>query len=113
MTNGTADPQTARWHADKRFPVAMVLTIMIQTFGIVWVAAQAFFQLEELMKDVAATQARVGQLEAKLVVQDRTDAVIAEQLSATNENLSLLRADVRDTNELLRSLFQQRQRISP
>jgi len=113
MTKFQDDPQTSHWHADKRIPVALIFAMLVQTGGIVWGAAGLYFRVGELTKDQTNTSARVGQIEAKLAAQDRTDAVIAEQLAATNENLGLLRADVQATNQLLREMFQSQRRSSP
>jgi hypothetical protein len=39
------DPAEASWHFDRRIPIALIVTIAIQTFGIVWWASWANSQI--------------------------------------------------------------------
>ena len=37
--NGRDDPASASWHLDRRVPIALIVSIAIQTAGIVWWAS--------------------------------------------------------------------------
>lgn len=39
------DPAEVSWHFDRRIPIALIVTIAIQTFGIVWWASWANSQI--------------------------------------------------------------------
>lgn len=39
------DPAEASWHFDRRIPIALIVTIAVQTFGIVWWASWANSQI--------------------------------------------------------------------
>lgn len=59
----------ARWHLDKRVPIALIVTIAVQTAGIVWWAAQATERIASLERrvEVSAPQAdRLTRVEVKL-----------------------------------------------
>jgi len=74
----------ARWHLDKRVPIALILTIFIQTVGIVWWAA--------------TVTSRVDRLEEKAnIAQELNNRVIRmeEQLKASNRILYDIRTEIR------------------
>lgn len=100
------DPQTSHWHLDKRVPLALIVTIAIQTAAALWWAASVTFRVDGLIDNQAETKNRIAALEHQIVLTDRQSAVIEQQLKATNDNLSRLRADVQETNALLREAFQ-------
>lgn len=62
------------WHLDKRVPIALIVSILMQTGGIVWWGATASERLNALERkaDAAATQPeRLARVETKLeAVQD-------------------------------------------
>jgi hypothetical protein len=63
-----------RWHLDKRVPIALIVTIILQTGGIIWWAASANERLATLERraDATAPQSdRLTRVEVKLeVVQE-------------------------------------------
>lgn len=54
MTDKKREP----WHLDKRVPVALILTLMFQTFGAIWWAATMSERMNSLEREV---QSREGQ----------------------------------------------------
>lgn len=62
------------WHLDKKVPIALIVSILLQTGGMVWWAASATERLNALERkaDVVAPQAeRLARVETKLeAVQD-------------------------------------------
>ena len=82
------DEERQHWALDKRVPIALIVTLGVQTMVIVWWAATASFRLDQLEHKVekAAPQAeRIIRLEEKLgVVQQgitRIEALISRQLA--------------------------------
>ncbi len=68
------DKSDSSWHLDRKVPVAIILTLMMQTAGIVWWGATASERLNALERkvDLAAPQAdRLTKVETRLeAVQD-------------------------------------------
>lgn len=57
------------WHLDKKVPIAMIMTIILQTAGIIWFAAGIVHRVESLERESLArgTQAdRITRLEVRL-----------------------------------------------
>lgn len=50
----------SQWHLDKRVPIALVVTIMLQTAGIVWWAATLTANQERLNEKVVEQQAQIN-----------------------------------------------------
>jgi len=42
-----------RWHLDKRIPVAILITLLFQTMGFVWVVAKMSAQIDTNTRDIA------------------------------------------------------------
>lgn len=72
------DKSDSSWHLDKKVPIAVILTILLQTGGIIWWGATASERLNALERkaDLAAPQAqtqgdRLTRVETRLeAVQD-------------------------------------------
>lgn len=65
-------PDDTGWHLDKKVPVAIILTLAIQTGGIVWWGATTSERLNTLERSAAAAAAQPERL-AK--VETRLEAV--------------------------------------
>ncbi len=76
MSNGYDD---RHWHLDKRVPIALIITIVMQTIGIVWWAAslsERVATLESRFDGLATHQARIVRLEEKQnAVYQRLDRI--------------------------------------
>jgi Tfp pilus assembly protein PilO len=63
------DPATGPWHLDKRVPVALLLAIVIQTFGVGWWAAsisERVSSLESTRTEDKGTGSRLAVLESQM-----------------------------------------------
>lgn len=58
------DPASGRFHIDKRVPVALLLTLMVQTGGVIWWAASISAAQEQAALDAKRTEIRVDRIEA-------------------------------------------------
>lgn len=57
------------WHLDRRVPIALIMTIVIQTAGMVWWASNLSTRVEQLERQHAAIQPqaeRIIRLETQL-----------------------------------------------
>jgi len=52
MTQDERDYERA-WHLDKKVPIALIVTIAIQTAGIIWFAAGLFYRVDALEKQTS------------------------------------------------------------
>ncbi|MCV6577445.1 MAG: hypothetical protein OIF58_17110 [Cohaesibacter sp.] len=65
MPNNNREP----WHLDKRVPVALIVTLMIQTFGVIWWAASMSERvnfLERQMQERSDQSERLTRLEVNM-----------------------------------------------
>jgi hypothetical protein len=63
------DPATGPWHLDKRVPVALLMAILVQTFGMGWWAAsisERVSSLENTRTDGKDTGGRLMVLESQM-----------------------------------------------
>ena len=70
-----------RWHLDRRVPIALIVTIVMQTIGIVWWAASISARvdvLERRLEEARHNQSRIVRLEANQnAVYQRLDRIEA------------------------------------
>lgn len=81
MPENSTNTDDGRWHADKRIPIALIITILMQTAGGVWWAA--------------TTESRVGVLE-KWVEDNKT----------VSKELTVIRTKQDNITEMLRRIEQ-------
>lgn len=82
MVRATDDDRA--WHLDKRVPIAMIITLALQTCAIVWWAATVQSRVEVLEKKVDRTEGQAGKI---IRLEDRLDH-IAETLTRIERALS-------------------------
>lgn len=81
------EPENARWHLDRRVPLAIIATLAMQTVGAVWWAAslnQRVAQLEDDRHDRSDQTGRIIRLETKMdqatVVLERLESKLDRSL---------------------------------
>lgn len=87
------DEATGKWHLDKRVPITLIVTIIIQTVSFVW-----FF---------SKMDSRIGSLESGAIVQKERDA---GQDNNAKEALANLRGDIREIDRKLDRLIERGQK---
>ena len=96
MANG---PDDRHWHLDRRVPIALIITIVMQTVGIVWWAAslsERVTVLEQQFNGMTTHQARIVRLEEKQnAVYQRLDRIEAIQRRIESKIDRLLIGDFR------------------
>lgn len=98
------------WHLDRRVPVALILTIALQTGTGIWWAASTHYRLGRVEQDLRKTestesdhQRKFEQLRSNSTSQRIQSAVILEQVNATTSNIALLRDDLKELTRIIRS----------
>lgn len=91
------------WHADKRVPIALILTIAIQTAGGVWWAAT----VTEQIKNVAAVQqedrARINANLTAISTLNRSEAAMDQRLVSIEASQRRIESSVTEILQYLRS----------
>jgi Tfp pilus assembly protein PilO len=83
----THDKPEAAWHLDKRVPIALIVTLAIQTSGLVWWAASLSGRVDTNARDIARTSGEVAVLRDAAQTQ-------AVQLGRIEEQITGLRTDI-------------------
>ena len=78
------DQDQSRWHLDKRVPIALILTISLQTIGLVWYVPKLDSRVEALeifaadnkglLTDSAVLRTRLDNIERSLLRIERAVA---------------------------------------
>lgn len=104
-----ADPNDiTHWQFDKRIPLALIVVLLAQGGTGVWWASNMSLRMNEIERKTTSLTANNSVLQNELMTQARNNAVMLEQISNTNQNISRLESELRDTNGLLRELLTNR-----
>jgi len=79
--------QQDSWHLDKRVPLALILTSLLQIVSIVWIAAQ-------MNADIATNKENIQRLDSNVVTLQREANAQAVQLGRIEEGISGMRRDM-------------------
>jgi hypothetical protein len=85
--------EAGKWHLDRRVPITLILTIVIQTFSFVWF--------------IGKMDSRIEHLETGSVVQKERDN---GQDTTAKEALANLRADIKEIDRKLDRLIERGQK---
>lgn len=83
------DPAGESFHVDKRIPLALIVTLLIQTGGIAWWASAISSAQAEATKERVKIETRVGQVEASR--DDLKERVIRIESKIEGQNETLQR----------------------
>lgn len=100
----TAEP----WHLDRKVPLALIVTIVLQTGLGVWWAASLTGEVSRALATNDTQDGRLRDLEAVTQTQQVAAATINAQIGAMRETLEQVRQDQRETNSLLRQYLETR-----
>lgn len=94
------------WHLDKRVPVALIATLLLQ-FGLaVWWASQADSRMTASEAANTRQDAQISAVEAMTNSQAVSNATLAAQMIGLREAVDDLKTAQRETNDLLRKMMQ-------
>lgn len=103
------DPSREPWHLDRKVPLALIVTIVLQTGLGVWWAAGLTSRVDRAMQVNDDQDERLRTVEATSQAQQVAAATITAQIGAMRETLEQVRQDQRETNSLLRQYLERRQ----
>lgn len=87
------------WHLDKRVPISLIATIIVQTAAFVWLIAQMDSRIAENERRIAEHERGAG-AQMALVNQNVTSvAVINETLRNVEQSLGRIEAALKDERE--------------
>ena len=93
------------WHLDKRVPITLIFTLIVQSSVGVWWAAGLTERMGQIERRQTAQGVRSEQADETLAEQSRRIAVLSEALANTNRNLERVNGEIANTNALLREFL--------
>lgn len=96
MTDDSPPPYEAEWHLDKKVPIALIVTIILQTGVFIWWAARIDFRTQALESYHTTDSLRIDALERERVPNGEFRAETKAKLDGIKETVTeiknLLRA---------------------
>jgi hypothetical protein len=83
-------PTTEPWHLDKRVPIALILTLLAQTVGIVWWAASLSGQVQDHGRRIGVMEAQDMRAEGEARRINEILARLDERMQAQTQILRRL-----------------------
>jgi hypothetical protein len=100
----TETQDAGAWHLDKRIPIALIFTLIVQTAVAVWWLADLSSRVDSATAVNARQDAQITAAEAALNSQEVNAATTAAQLVAVRESLGELKEGQAELTRLLREL---------
>lgn len=91
-----AQTQSDSWHLDKRVPLALIMTSLLQIMSIVWIASQ-------MNADIKVNRDNINRLETNYSELQRASNAQAVQLGRIEEGISGMRRDMQSVLEVIRN----------
>lgn len=98
------------WHLDRRVPIALILTIALQSASAIWWASSISHRVSQVETTQRTASGRAERVEGALADQGQRLAVLTEAVANTNRNLERLQGEIASTNSLLREMLANRYR---
>lgn len=99
------EPQdTGAWHLDKRIPIALIFTIILQTGLAVWWVSNLSHRVDTAIQSNLQQDVRIAATEAAQNAQAVNAATTSAQLTGVRESLVEMKTAIGEMNRLLRDL---------
>lgn len=82
--------ETTSWHLDKRVPVVLIVTLLVQFAAVVWAFSSAFKDIEVNRDALVKAEVRLSFVERNLGSQAVQLGRIEEQISSVQRTLNRL-----------------------
>jgi TolA-binding protein len=99
---------TEPWHLDRKVPLALIVTIILQTGLGIWWASGLTSRVDRAMQVNEDQDRRLRDVEGVAQAQQVVAASITAQISAMRDTLEMVRQDQREMNNLLRQYLEAR-----
>lgn len=96
MSEGEQRDGDSSWHLDKRVPLALITTSLLQIVTIVWIASQMFSGIGMNKENISKLDTAVSSLQREANTQ-------AVQLGRIEEGISGMRRDIQAVLEVIRA----------
>jgi TolA-binding protein len=93
------------WHLDKRIPIALIVSLIIQTGVATWWMADLSARVDTATTDNIAQDVRITAVERLANSQEVAAATIVANINAMRESITELKAEQSETNALLRQFL--------
>lgn len=80
-------PAAEPWHFDKRVPIALIVTLVVQTAGMVWWAATLSSRVEDQTRRLVALEGSRDAAQAMTAALRSDTAVLRAEADATRRQL--------------------------
>ena len=94
------------WHLDKRIPIALIVTLLLQFGFAVWWASQADSRMSAAEQANTRQDSQIAAVERATNSQAVSNATVVAQMGGLREAVDDLKAAQRETNDLLRQMMQ-------
>lgn len=101
----TQEQDLTAWHLDKRIPIAMIFTIIIQTGVAVWWVSNLSHRVDTATSTNAQQDNRISAMEAGFNNQQVGMATAAAELRAMRESLTEVKSALTEQTSLLREIL--------
>jgi hypothetical protein len=96
------------WHLDKKVPLALIITILLQTSLAIWWASGLDERVAQITTVNGLQDARLADVERSAQAQAIAAATITTQIVGLRETMDQVRTDLRETNAMLRRYLEAR-----
>lgn len=103
----TPKPAPEAWHLDKRIPLALIFTLVVQAVVVIWYGSNLVRDVEAGAEMNVQQNARISLVEGATNAQAVGAATTAAQLTAVRESLNEMKAAQSEMTRLLRDIVAQ------
>ena len=93
------------WHLDKKVPIALMVTIFMQSATAVWWASSIESRVGSIAKSDDAQSLKIQTVENSVQTMAVGAATLTAQLSALKDAMEEVKNNQHETNDLLRQLM--------
>lgn len=101
------------WHLDKRVPLALIVTIFLQTAGAIWWAASMSERMDQIERRMENAAIRSQNIDTLVASQATQIAVLVERIDTQNRQLDRLSEQVSESNSIMRQYLRENGRGAP
>lgn len=99
-------PENQQWHADKRVPIALIFTILMQSAVVIWWAADMSAKVDQIIATQGEDRASIAENRREVRGLQRNEAAVEQRLRGIEASQQRIESSV---TEILRFLRDDRQ----
>lgn len=98
-------PELKGWHADKRVPIALIFTILMQSGVVIWWAADMSAKVDQIIATQEGDRARINANATGVAALSRSEAAMDQRLVSIESSQRRIENNI---SEILRYLRDER-----